>query len=279
MILTREQDGYGYGVVETLGPWQEHELTWRNKPSTRTAAVQPRLGLGTEEVFDITEMVREWNADPGSNFGLAVVGIDDYGQPVRFFSRENEMGAPRLELIVNSEIMALPLSADTYVDQDQPDGSFGGDSELMYISGNSGEGYSRLLVQVDLSNLSPALDLFRAELVFQQLDGTILNSGHTHIIEATWSETSVTWNNMPPFTAEAFTRWYDSFATGAQELRWDLTSAAVQWLQNPLSNYGAVIRDSYEGPAGASRTAILGSRENADPALRPRIELYYSNRR
>src|SRR5690606_27117163 len=112
LILTPESSisVYGYGLVEALGPWQENELTWRNKPSTRIDALRPRRGLGTEVVFDVTEMVRQWNEDPGSNFGIVVVGVDDFGEPVRFFSREGDMGAPRLELIVNTEIIALPLS-------------------------------------------------------------------------------------------------------------------------------------------------------------------------
>lgn len=93
-------------VHAVRGPWAESNIRHRNQPPL-SAAVANRQIEGQHEYveFDVTAIIREWQAEPTSAPGFALVAADSLD--LRFHSRENTH-PPRLELTTASTSDVAP---------------------------------------------------------------------------------------------------------------------------------------------------------------------------
>jgi hypothetical protein len=101
-----------YGARALAAPWNESSVTWNNMPTWG-----PDLGTGTASsavgwrVVDVTELVREWQRNPGGNHGLILVGDERPGQnhERNYFAKEANNGLfPRLRVIFDENIDTTP---------------------------------------------------------------------------------------------------------------------------------------------------------------------------
>jgi hypothetical protein len=97
-----------------------------------------------------------------------------------------------------------------------------------------------------------------------------------HRITQSWSEATVTWTNQPAHDVSVARACVgDSFAPGFKSF--DLTLLVQGWIQGAVPNFGVVIRDPDESPAGAARPLHAASREDADLTHRPYLELRFAD--
>jgi hypothetical protein len=276
--LRPTQDGFfSIRVYKALASWAEGGITWATMPGLDVVAIPPiaQPGSSGELVFDISDLVRAWNDDPTMNFGFAIAPMSEFGsrEATSFFSREGgEDAAPRLEILVNTRTVSLPVVADTHVFQTQPTANFGGQRELTFTTGPTG-GYTHLLLQFDTQPVPPSATVLRAELVLHQLSGQWLGPGVAALITSPWNEYSATWNTSPGLDSTLIGTVQTPDIFGGPKIV-TVTDTVTGWVSGRLQNHGLVIRNSYEGTAGADRSAQLGSRENPNADVRPEIRVY-----
>ncbi len=97
-----------------------------------------------------------------------------------------------------------------------------------------------------------------------------------HRVTGGWSETTITWQNQPPYDPAEISRACvgDSFALGWKAF--DVTSLVRSWLDGTVVDYSFVIKDPNESTAGAARPGLGHSREYANAALRPYLEIEFA---
>lgn len=99
-----------------------------------------------------------------------------------------------------------------------------------------------------------------------------------HRITSPWSEGTLTWQNKPshdPVVAATVCVGSNS------DLGWkvfDVTAIGLAWLSNAQPNHGIVIRDPSEQTAGAARPLHASSREAANAAEHPQLEVAWDTR-
>lgn len=137
----------------------------------------------------------------------------------------------------------------------------------------------RSLLQFDLSGLPANAVIASAHLQLYQYDHISYSSTpqdftiDVYKINDPWQEEIVTWNTIPgnqnipestcPVTLDAVT-W----------LSWNITDLVQEWLDEPSSNYGVLLRDRDE----TSGNAVIYCRSSdylTDPSLRPKLEITY----
>lgn len=268
--------GNSYAVHRALGDWQETAITWNNRPAHASAAREPYPAAFLPFVYiDVTDIVRSWNLYPDTNHGFVIQS--DEGYPLQFASRENldaNEHPARLELTVNANVTSLEPSRDTFVRRGDPDANFGAGTLLDLDEGpDVTGGFTRVLLDFDLSVLPGGSQVYHAELVMERLSGQLGNSGHAYAIFGPWAENSVTWNNQPNHASPV----YGYRDTGPQnsptEHRWNLSRLAQYWHDGTF-DHGVVLRDHSES-SSFQRNATFGSREHATVASRPRLLVYH----
>jgi hypothetical protein len=255
--------------------WSESVVTWSSGLQVE-GSLSP-LGTSTSSVlvFDVTEWVRAWNADPTQNNGIELSAVDarlgagDVTATVP--SRENPAGGgPKLEVIVNAHTVSLPTSEDTHLVQKQPTTNFGFDPQLTFTTDTTGA-YTRVLTRYDLSKLPSGATVLYAEAVFRILSGTLL-TWVAHAATQRWTENGVTWNTSP--TSESAL--LGTLETGKDgRVSIELTGVLGRWLSNALPNEGILFKDDDEGTTGPSRTVAAGSGESKAPEVRPTLDVFY----
>jgi hypothetical protein len=107
-----------------LRAWDEDTATWRQPAAGLAWSVEGAQGLGTDHMgwvadeqfieaaerwysFDVTQLVRMWVGDPGSNYGLILLaqpGLSQSNVVAGFASREHPDPALRPQLVVSYRI-------------------------------------------------------------------------------------------------------------------------------------------------------------------------------
>lgn len=95
------------------------------------------------------------------------------------------------------------------------------------------------------------------------------------VSDDTWSESSLTWNNQPPFGAALDTQTLTAGRTGVW-YTWEVGSFVQSQVTGGDTTISLVVKPQNEGSASAL-TYAFNSREHTTTALRPMLELDYSN--
>ena len=185
-------------------------------------------------------------------------------------------------LSAQASVVRLPVLEDATGNQDQPTVNFGSATELQCgkdfaSSPTFRVWFTRGHLRFDLSALTGRGAPDRARLrVYQyrsQAAGCLDTS--VHRVTAMWSEATLTWQNQPSFdpTAAGFACVGDSFDLGWKS--YDVTAIVRGWVAGSFPNFGLVIRDPSESPAGAARPLYCHSRESSATTLVPVLEVSY----
>jgi hypothetical protein len=101
-----------FGARALAAPWNELAVTWNNMPTwgpdLGTATASSTLGW---RVVDVTQLVRQWQSNPGGNHGLIAIGDErpDQNHERVYFSKEANNGLfPRLRVIYDENIDTTP---------------------------------------------------------------------------------------------------------------------------------------------------------------------------
>lgn len=189
------------------------------------------------------------------------------------------------------EVVKQVASDDTVVKENDASSNFGtGTTAIVGTLNSTGTGDAYFFVKWDLSTIA----ITTAEKVFVRI-GFISTIGGSNgndyeircyqVTGADWSESTLTWNNQPAFSAtvldqyqtsssDAFTDDFLEESAGSAYLFLDITTLYNSW-KSGTSNYGIVIRlvgrTSGTEPTTLTRNIEIATSENATAALRPTL--------
>jgi hypothetical protein len=148
---------------------------------------------------------------------------------------------------------------DAYISQGNPGTNYGTQGWLITY-GNPWSLVYRTLMQFDLSCIPPGTPISSATVNLYMWDqaGTDF-SVDIHRVLASWTETGVTWSNQPSFNAAV------EASLPYQGYNWwhfTITALIQDWVNNPGSNCGMILRNNPEVPGdNAGRFAKFYSRD------------------
>ena len=180
-------------------------------------------------------------------------------------------------------VAQLGPKADAYVDELQPAKNFGSAPALQLGRQWGTQGWIDSYLDFDLPpKLLQAGSLATVEKATLRLQlygwGGWPVDFNVGLVSGTWSETVITYSNVPAAQSSVFDRqvtWGPN-AIDVTELvkAWAVTPAAVHGLRLKTIPPSKPIPPPGDG-GGYGYGATLGSRENADPAKRPVLEIVY----
>lgn len=172
----------------------------------------------------------------------------------------------------NCEAANITLFAaeDSYVNEALPLDNFGFAEALLVNSAAPGAD-ARTLLRFDLPSLLPAdCELERATLRLYA-NGEAGRTLQAIPLDATWSESQVTWQNQPAATGTMATA-----ASGSAYREWNVTTATVAMLASG-SSYGWLIRDAAEEDAAGASQSFLSSEAVRVPPTPPQLVLRFED--
>jgi hypothetical protein len=166
----------------------------------------------------------------------------------------------------------LTSNMDTAVRSFTPDTNYGTDTFVRVQTFSTAN--TRTFISFNLSSIPANATILSANLSLHRYSsGTITRTYNIHRVNASWSETVITWNNqvsVDGLTTSASVGVVDTWYT------WDVISDVRGFMNGSYPNYGWRISDSAES-SGTAYTSDFYSREYAvDTTLRPRLTVYYS---
>lgn len=192
------------------------------------------------------------------------------------------LGMSAGSLAAQAAYQTLPVSADATTNADQPTVNYGLTPDLDFgkdfaSSPTFRVWFTRGHVQFDLSSLQNLPRPMRARFWWNQDQARTIPAGclavAVHRVTSPWSETTVTWATNPTFDAAVVAREDVGGWNCSGWHAFDVTAMVNGWLDGVYPNLGMVIRDDGESSAGAARPGKGTSREAANAALRPYLEL------
>lgn len=158
--------------------------------------------------------------------------------------------------------IALPTTADAWINQGSAANNFGTDAILKVKSQSSGDN-ARALVRFALpAGVPPGCRVESATLRLYAASGTNGRTLHAIPLAANWSESTITWNNQPATMsiAPAVT------SSGSGYRQWNV-AAQVQAMTDAGVNYGFLIRDAAKNGSGAEQQFHSWRKEEYPPEL------------
>lgn len=147
--------------------------------------------------------------------------------------------------------------------------NYGGDLYLKafcFPGASGGRNSNRGLIYFNTGFLSPSVQVINATMTLHA-SGYINNllPGHfgnnasrLYRVTQPWQENSVTWNNQPSIAAADFSDLPQSNSS-TQDYSIDVTSIATFHIQNPLQNFGYLLRLNQEDPNDAAALTFYSS--------------------
>ena len=226
-----------------------------------------------------TSVIAAWLRRPSENFGLFLDTPESATDAlIRLFSKEVNPGerTPSLTIryqddgAVDSVVVVASEDATALLLPSFPPA--GGEPWLRIANAQA----FRALVRFDPDSLRALVPrggtVNRARLVFDVVDTSLVIASVPFALYAVTSEwvegtadSTITAESSPSATA--------TYTAGADTVAFDIAALLQRWIDAKTENHGLVIRSTNEPNDLA--TILLGSRE-ADPALRPRLDLIYS---
>lgn len=259
-------------VYKTAGNWDEGQITWSNKPAFANAvdSIQGQLGTGYSQ-WDITTAVNSLSVNEMLSLAIAstvVNGVSD----ASFASRE-VVDSIQLPIIIvdtaTPNLVAVQPVADAYVRDGNYAATNYGTATSLVVKNDPSAGYSRQsFIKFDLHGI-PLTNLVGAKLQLYGYGNTGAGASNEYaylVPNNTWSESGITWNNMPTATTLL-----DSArgTVGNAYYTWDVT-AAVQGLA-PDSLLSFEIASMLPNAAG---DVSFNAREGASQVHSPTLILY-----
>jgi len=167
--------------------------------------------------------------------------------------------------------MTFTAQADSWVDEQAQSANHGDDAELDVgrVSERLSQHNRAALVYFDLSELGPGTIVTSATLEMFQLpaDGARTYEVATYAILESWSESKVSWDNMPSVSSAGGPVHALSLSAGWKT--WDVGALVQNWVDGQIPNNGLVLR----GDGDTLGLRVFTSRETGGEA--PRLIVQY----
>src|SRR5256885_1671990 len=146
--------------------------------------------------------------------------------------------------------------ADNYVDLKNPNTVQNAAGTTLIVAKKSGTDEQRTFLRFDLSGISGTINSAKLRLGISAEGGSALNRNHdVYRVTATWTDTSINWNNQPAVAGSATN---SQTVTAAPSLmRWTVTSDVAGFVAGTFTNFGWRVSDP--GLAQSNSDATYGS--------------------
>jgi len=169
-----------------------------------------------------------------------------------------------------------PSTADSYVMHNDANKNFGTET-LMWVNSKTDNQNWRSFVTFDLSSIPAGSTVSSATLSLRMKDPpSASRTLEVQRVNASWSESSITWNNQPGVSGSAVTT---STGTSAEVwLTWDVTADLQDFIQNQTAtNYGWRIKDQAEGSSTEYKESFYTRDETSETTARPKLSVDYTS--
>ncbi len=175
----------------------------------------------------------------------------------------------------SQSVTLQPSAADSWVEQKDPDKNYYNDT-LMYVDSKTNNENRRSFVRFDLSSIPNGSTVSSANLsLFVKDCASVSRTLEVQRLSATWTESTITWNNQPSVSGSAVTT-----STGTTKevwLTWNVTSDVLEFIQNQTAtNYGWRIKDQTEGSSTQYTESSYTRDEASYTTLRPKLSITYT---
>jgi len=165
-----------------------------------------------------------------------------------------------------SEAQSAPPSADSYTQSSKSSTNFGAQTSLLVNSSTTS------YLQFNLGTLPAGTSISKATLRLYVTTVTTSGSFDVDQVQATWSESAITYKNQPPLGASATGLHPISLSSSSvnQFVLIDITSLVQDWFTNPAAfpNYGIAL--VLQGNNGSF---AFDSKESATTSHQPELEI------
>lgn len=130
--------GRGYAAHYLAQSWQENTVTWNRMPQWGAEFARTTAATNTGwQVINVTNLVREWQGNPGGNNGVILIGDErpDQNHERAYFSKDANNGLfPRLYVEFDASVDTTPPTAT--VTRPTPPGVWSGPSFIVRWDGS-----------------------------------------------------------------------------------------------------------------------------------------------
>lgn len=209
----------------------------------------------------------EFDYDRAANINVTLAGMAGYKVPsgigLRVANTGLQVGTKSYNTESGSPCTApsdtLLSAADTFGYSAYPSSNYG--TSTLYGTATTSSAKARSFVRFNLPSVPPNCELESATLRMYVNSAASGQTLQAYQVSASWSETGLTWNNMPATTGSPATT---SSPSNAAWIQWDVSSMVSSQLTG--SNHGFVVQDAAEG--SGDRTNLMDPRERSnDPEL------------
>ncbi len=190
--------------------------------------------------------------------------------------------------IASAAEATIQPSADSYMNEGAKDTNYGGQSYIEVSSKPSAWGNARGIIEFDLSSIPSGSTITSVTLSLYLYSTRGTNRTYClHKVTKNWTESGVTWNKY-----DGTNNWttsggdYEATASatvtaGAVYNTWvDWSSSALasdvsDFVNNPSTNFGWIIKDQTEGSSNQDWVRFY-SKEHTDTTLRPKLTVTYT---
>ena len=214
---------------------------------------------------------------------------------------EYELAIEANEKWINSKERVFPVIIDpqittkqirsnidsTYVESGHPNVNHNGEPHMMVGKDSSGYGKGRGYIKFVLPELSKGdmvvdATMHLAEYYVSYYDSTTPDAEiNAYLVEASWSESTVKWNNQPTCNSTVLDFDYvKKTDTQATWKNWNITKAVKQWYEGTATNYGIMLKSALEGVSSNVGSCIYAwyyNESGATSTAYPMISITYRN--
>lgn len=189
-----------------------------------------------------------------------------------------------VDLLVNSSVQ-LDASDDTYISEEKSGKNFGNCGDIKIGLKNSLK--ERGLIKFNTNDIPPDATIISAELITVKTGGsTVSTTASIHALNDTWTENTgdckgkdLTPNWIKRNTTTDWTSPGGDYGSSISSqsisangiYTWNITSTVQNWVANPGSNFGLLLKTSET----ANNEYVFGSSENSTTANRPMLNITY----
>ncbi|MCX6231376.1 MAG: DNRLRE domain-containing protein [Bacteroidetes bacterium] len=278
--------------------WNENTVCWNNQPTTTTQN-QVIIPQSTNDTMDypninITNLIKDIINNPSSSYGLMMLlDNENYFRSMLFSSSNNTNNAKRPKLVIT---YTTSTAIDTCITINTNNSSWK-DAAVWNITPTVGNSVAPDFIATAWTN-SGNLSIIRSLLKFDiaipnnaiitsaKLSlyhyNSAANVGHSTQsgsnaavllkLTSAWNESTVNWTNQPGTTTQNQVFLPTSLSDTMDYTNIDITNMAIDFYNNPSSNYGFLFKLLDEN---YYRSLLFGSKDCPNSAKLPKVEICY----
>jgi hypothetical protein len=173
-------------------------------------------------------------------------------------------------------VATQPASAagkDSTVSITAPSTNYGDQDDL--IAGDRAMGIYRAYLQFDLDSIPDDAVILDARLGLYYYNSITTNTGEigAYLVEESWNEGTITWNNQPAVSTTAEDELSLSGSSINVFVYWYIGDVVKGWWDGSIPNYGVMLRETDEG--GWHAWKYFRSSDWGSASFRPKLEVLY----